>query len=265
MKNNWKNWRSVVAMGGIIVGLASVPIQGSLVWAENGNPNSQVIPSHAYPFGKSYSEWTAEWWKWQLRLPATDHPAFSVDGADCGTGQSGKVWFLTGAFTTELPAENEFATIVRESCSVPTGKAIFFPIVNSECSTIEPDPFRGETPEELLSCAKSFIEGSNALVQDLSVTIDDRTLKNLEVYRFQSPVFRFNFADPNDNILGVDCGVEDCDNPRSASDGYWIMLPPLSEGDHTVRFTGSFRDPLTNNLFFGLDVTYELTVVGGIK
>ena len=261
----FKNWRSLVTMAGIIVGLAIVLMPKA--WADEGNPNPQVIPPHAYPFEKSYGEWSAEWWKWQLRLPATDHPAFSVDGANCDAGQSGKVWFLTGAFTTEFP-ENEFATIVRESCSVPTGKAIFFPIVNVECSTIEGEPFLliEEGPDKNVeTCAASFVEGPNAVVQDLSVTIDGKPLENLEAYRFQSPVFEFEFEDPDDNILGVDCDIEDCDNPRSVSDGYWIMLPPLSRGNHTIRFTGSFRDPETNDLFFGLDVTYELTVTGGRK
>ena len=146
---------------------------------------------------------------------------------------------------------------------MPTGKAIFFPILNVECSTIEQTPFRGQTPEELLSCAESFVEGPNAVIKDLSVIIDGKTLKNLEAYRFQSPVFNFNFENPSDNILGVDCTIEDCNNARSVSDGYWIMLPPLSKGEHTIRFTGSFRDPQTDDLFFGLDVTYVLTVIGG--
>jgi hypothetical protein len=251
-------------MGGVVVGLVSAPVLNSRGWAANGNPNPRVIPPGANPFGQSYSEWSAEWWQWQLGLPATDHPVSSLDGANCGAGQSGKVWFLTGAFTTEVPA-NEFATIVRESCAVPTGKAILFPIANIDCSTIEPAPFRGETPAELLACAKSFIEGPNAVVQDLSVTIDGEPLENLGAYRSQSPVFNFTFADPEDNLLGVDCSVEDCENAQAVSDGYWIMLPPLSAGEHEIRFTGSFRDPLTNDLFFGLDVTYELTVVGSKK
>lgn len=115
------------------------------------------------------------------------------------------------------------------------------------------------------TCAASFVEGPNAVVRYLSVTIDGAALQNPEAYRFQSPVFTFGFEDPNDNILGVDCSMVDCENPRSVSDGYWIMLPPLSRGNHTIRFTGSFRDPATGDLFFGLDVTYDLLVVGGRK
>ena len=110
------------------------------------------------------------------------------------------------------------------------------------------------------TCASSFVEGPNAVADDLFVEIDGRSLENVEIYRFQSPVFDFEFSDPNDNILGVDCSSEDCDNARSVSDGFWVMLPPLSRGDHTIRFTGSFRDPQTEELYFGLDVTYLLTV-----
>lgn len=88
-------------------------------------------------------------------------------------------------------------------------------------------------------------------------------LENLEAYRRMSPLFDFDFDDPDDNVLGVDCSTVDCDNARAVSDGYWIMLTPLSAGDHTVRFTGSFRDPESDDLFFGLDVTYELSVIGG--
>ena len=264
MNINLKNWKSAIVMMGSIAGILIMSVLGSFAWAGNGNPNPQVMPPHAYPFGKSYGEWSAEWWKWHLELPATDHPAFSEDGANCNVGQSGKVWFLAGAFTNEVP-ENEFNTITRESCSVPTGKAIFFPIINIECSTIEDPPFRGETRRKLRSCASSFVEGPNAVAGDLFVEIDSNYLEHLQAYRFQSPVFSFDFEDPDDNILGVNCNKEDCDNPLSASDGYWIMLPPLSRGVHFIRFTGSFRDPQSNELLFGLDVTYELEIVGRKK
>ena len=203
MKSDLKNWRNFVIITGVIVSLAIVAMP--IAWAGYGNPNPQVIPPHASAFGKSYSEWSAEWWKWQLKLPAIDHPAFSTDGANCDAGQSGKVWFLTGAFTTEVP-ENEFNTIVRESCSVPTGKAIFFPIINVECSTIEQEPFlliEGGPDNNVDTCAASFVEGPNAVIKDLYVTVDGRELENVEAYRSQSSVFGFEFEDPEDNILGV--------------------------------------------------------------
>jgi len=265
MKMKLKSLLIVVAMVGVIMGLVMAPT--SSVFAGQGKP--KVMPPHAYPFGMSYGEWSAEWWIWQLSLPSTDHPAFDTIGEYCAAGQDGKVWFLTGAFTTEV-SDNEFNTIVREYCAVPTGKAIFFPIINVECSTIEEPPFQliEEGPDANVdTCAARFIDGTNAVVEDLSVEIDGKNLENPEDYRVQSPVFYFEFEDTTDNILGVDCSSVECVDPlpRSVSDGYWIMLPPLSRGEHTVRFTGSFRDPNNGDLIFGLDVTYIITVVGGKK
>lgn len=260
MNNKLGNWQRIVAMFGVIMFLTITVIP--IAWAGKGNPDPKVMPRHAKAFGKSYSEWSAEWWKWQLYLPATDHPAFSTDGANCDAGQSGKVWFLTGAFTTEVP-ENEFNTIVREDCAVPTGRAIFFPIINVECSTVEEAPFQliEEGPgANVDTCAANFIDSEDAVVADLAVIIDGKPLEDVYAYRFQSPVFDFEFSEPADNILGVDCDSVDCDNARSVSDGYWILLPPLSKGTHSIRFMGSFRDPNTDELLFGLDVTYELTV-----
>lgn len=258
------SWVSALAMI-VMISVFSAPLS-STSWAGMGNKdNPQVIPPQAKPFGKSYAEWSAEWWEWQLYLPAADHPAFSTDGTNCDAGQSGKVWFLTGAFTTEDNSA-EFSTIIRESCEVPTGKAIFFPIINVGCTTVESDSFELITEGDgnnADTCAAKFVDGTVGVVEDLLVEIDGRTLKNLDAYRIQSPVFGFEFADPTDNILGVDCDSVDCENMQSVSDGYWIMLPPLSSGEHTVRFTGSFRDPSTGDLFFGLDVTYVLTVAGG--
>ncbi len=258
MKENMKSWQSATVLVGMIVGMLVVSTPRA--WAH-------VIPPDAHSFGKSYGEWTAEWWKWHLSLSASNHPAFSVDGANCGAGQSGKVWFLNGTFTTEVP-ENAFATIVRESCTIPTGKALFFPILNVDCSTLEGDPFHlvEDGPDANVdTCAASFFDGPIAVAHDLTMTIDGQSLINPEAYRFQSPVFDFAFSNPADNILGVDCNIADCDNARAVSDGYWVMVPPLSAGTHTIRFTGSFRDPQTNDLIFGLDVTYELAVVGGRK
>jgi hypothetical protein len=41
----------------------------------------------------------------------------------------------------------------------------------------------------------------------------------------------------------------------AASDGYWLMVEPLSPGKHTINFGG------TTQSGFQLDITYELTVV----
>jgi hypothetical protein len=80
---------------------------------------------------KAYGGWSAEWWQWFLSIPADVHPAL---GGSCREGQSGKVFFLTADFR---PGDGDI------SCMIPREKAIFFALVNVECSTKESPPFHG--------------------------------------------------------------------------------------------------------------------------
>jgi hypothetical protein len=50
---------------------------------------------------------------------------------------------------------------------------------------------------------------------------------------------------------------------RQMSEGYWIMLPPLSPGEHTLTVHGAGCDPKTGSVSFESGVTYHLTVQGG--
>jgi hypothetical protein len=68
-------------------------------------------------------------------------------------------------------------------------------------------------------------------------------------YRVGSPLY--NFSGPDPNILFVPGPV----SGQSVSDGFWILLAPLSVGEHTIHFGGTFTQS-----DFTLDVTYHLTV-----
>jgi hypothetical protein len=199
---------------------------------EGANANPRVLPPHAHAYGRTLGEWSAAWWQWAISLPVSAHPLF--DTAGCDTAQSGPVWFLGGAFTG--------ISTTRE-CTVPRGKAILFPIVNVECSTIEPPPFFGSNEEELRACAGAFMDTAFGL----GATVDGRSLQDLDAYRTQSPVFEF--SGPDDNVLFIPGPV----SGMSVSDGVWILLAPLSSGEHVIHFAGSFPG-------FPIDVTYEITV-----
>src|SRR5437868_1105498 len=84
-----------------VVGLLTTPsfaaVAGTKVSpaAANANANTPpILPVQSKPYGKSYGEWSAEFWKWEFSLPINQHPLF--DTADCSAGQSGQVWFLGG-------------------------------------------------------------------------------------------------------------------------------------------------------------------------
>ena len=200
-----------------------------------GGPKPRTMPVQSHAFGKTYAEWSAAWWQWALSIPSDHHPL--TDTADCSTGQSGPVWFLGGYFGSTTAARH---------CNIPPGKALFFPILNVECSTLEPPPFYGSNEQELSDCAKSFVDPA----VNLFAEIDGVAVRNLGQYRTQSPLFSFSVPEPNVLfVAGPAIG-------QSVSDGYYLLVPPLPVGEHTLHFGGTFPQ-----FDFTIDVTYNITVV----
>lgn len=72
--------------------------------------------------GKTLAEWSALWWQWMVSIPVADNPQMAQGEVDCGVGQQGPVWFLAGA-----PS----GVTAQRSCTVPRGKALFFPVFNA--------------------------------------------------------------------------------------------------------------------------------------
>ena len=115
-------------------------------------------------FGKSYEDWTAEWWKWAYSIPVNENPAYDDYGINCNKSQVGPVWFFSGTY-------NHSAT---RSCLVPDNVGILFPILNSECSHIEYPLIKSMSG--LTKCAKSIQNH----VDSLNTTFDDQPLLKLE-------------------------------------------------------------------------------------
>lgn len=231
---------------GIVIGLvfvATTAQAGKAVRDDNGNAgNPRVLPPGSMPYGLSYSEWSVKWWQWAYGLPVAGHPLFDETGADCAAGQSGPVWFLGGVF-------NVSGTTVRDLCTVPVGKALFFPILNVEWDNFCPPG--SLTDEELRATAAWYM----ALATDMSCEVDGQPIYNFGAYRVAGDPFAVQL--PNDNLwqyFGCDIG------PGTYSplvpDGYYLMLAPLPAGAHTLHFRGTVGDPIN----FTLEITYHLTV-----
>ena len=73
------------------------------------------------------------------------------------------------------------------------------------------------------------------------------------IVRTQSPPFEYS-GNPDDPALPVD--------PEAVADGFWVALPPLPRGEHTIRFTGGVCDVDTGEAFFSVEVTYDLRIAG---
>src|SRR5262245_1253253 len=108
---------------GLVVLAASVLTAGIFITSApaggNGNPNPGVAPPQSKAHGASYGEWSARWCQWALSFPLDQSPPAQDGAVDVSQGQSGSVWFLAGTFGGNA----------TRSCTIPTGKALLFPIV----------------------------------------------------------------------------------------------------------------------------------------
>ena len=224
-------WRRAL----VAAGLVAILLSGNTAPARAGSTNHPVLPPGASPYGSTYAEWSARWWQWALAIPAASNPL--NDGSDClhgAEGQSGSVWFLGGAI--------DVSTNTERNCSVPVGKALFFPVINVECSTVEAPPFYGADADALRTCADGFAFAG------VYAEIDGIAVRNVERYLVQSPVFDFTL--PQNNVLGLAAGTG-----SSVSNGIYLLLPPLSAGEHVIRFGGTYPD-----FDFSIAITYHLSV-----
>jgi hypothetical protein len=187
------------------------------------------------------SHLATSWWQWVFETPASENPLTDTTGQFAAVNQSGRVWFLAG---------NLGGTTVR-TITVPSGKALFFPIVN--VFDVEDAIIAGGVKLFLVpqpvQVAQAFVSNVIATATSLSCEVDGSpvpvTAANLE----QSMPFSLHL--PADNILGVPAGIY----YPAVDSGYYVLLPPLSAGQHTIHWAGSIT-------FFSLslDVTYNITV-----
>ena len=237
MRANQKFSRSVIALTVVVGGLMTA---GTISRAQ---ADEQIIFVNANAYGNTYGEWSAEWWQWAYSIPAATNPILDTTGTNCTQKQSGPVFFLAG--TSGGPA-------VTRSCTVPAGKALFFPILNAlfgaavgDCDPTNPK----------VACNLADLRVLTAAAMDsvtLKATVDGQPLGNLDQQRVQSPVLTITY--PDKSITGVAKGTY----TPNVSDGYWLLLPPLSPGKHTIYFKGvSTGGPFKGAV---VEVTYNLLV-----
>ena len=63
--------------------------------AVQATSNPGVLPPDSRMYGKSYAEWSAEWWRWGISMPTDRSPL--METAECNESQTGPVWFLGGS------------------------------------------------------------------------------------------------------------------------------------------------------------------------
>ena len=209
---------------------------------DRGNQNPGVLPPNSHAFGMSYGQWADAWVQWAFSIPMDHNPITDLTGQDAAVGQSGKVWFLAGTF----------GGTAERTITVPEGKALFFPI--GEWTWVNTPAF-GDNPWSPAQEAftRDFIATQVDDFVNLSCQIDGRAVANLDAYRAVTPAGQaFMVTMPDNNLFGIPAGTYG----PSVTDGYWLLLAPLSHGQHTIHFTAEAG----SNPDFKLNVTYHITV-----
>jgi len=214
-------------------------LAGNVAMAAPRDPNRSIARAGGSYQSQNYGEWSAEWWQLMYSIPVVNgqHPLLSGGAVTNGNGDLFLVADPSGTATINV--------------TVPNSTPIFVPIVNAECSTIEPDPFHGDTETEMRACANGHIDQTSGL----SATIDAVPVTDLLSYRTQSPMFEFTL--PENNVLEFQGITAPAGTTAQAVDaGVYLLIKPLSRGTtHTIRVQGTFDEFGTT-----IDTTFRITV-----
>jgi hypothetical protein len=206
---------------------------------QESDHNLIIYPLYSEPYGMTYSQLSQKWWQWILSTPADINPLLDDTGEHCAQGQDGPVWFLAGTLGGRAD----------RTCTIPEGKAIFFPVLNNLNVRTSPS----ETEKVLLDSLRPSIDRTTTL----EVTIDGVPLQDLKNYRVQSSLFDVTL--PENNLLGVPPM-----SSEAVSDGYWVLLKSLPAGDYSVYIHGRSVDATitgapTDNIV--TEAIYKISIV----
>lgn len=197
----------------------------------------------------------AAWWQWALSEPADTNPLIGgyTDGPQCDgqplTDTLAQEWFLGGSFG---------ASAVERTCTVPVGTQLFFPAFNIAILRDPANP--GDTEAHLFDQAHGYVDAALADPDfSMVVTVDGKAVPTKRIVRAEAGIFS------GESPLLVS-ETNPSGSYEAVTDGYWVTLPPLSKGEHTIAWKVSApnadTDPFTEGVqhFTTQEITYNLTV-----
>lgn len=193
--------------------------------ATSPNAGRGFLPPQARVHGTTLAEIGGAWDLWAFGSPADTNPLLANR---CEASPSDpRIWFLPVSLGGDYEIE----------CAIPTGAFLVLTPGGYECSGAEGN---GDTAEELEAC----VEANFADLSFVAVWLDGRPARNLERYVITSPLVEL----PAPNLLSEDA-------TPSMLRSYFMVIAPLSRGQHTVR---AFDEFASQN--FAAGITMKLTV-----
>lgn len=185
------------------------------------------------PYGKSWDEWCADWWRWALSMPKTKNPGMGFVESEAATSPvHDDVIFLVGAF--DLVGGKQITHNLR----IPAGKSVLLPVINcTNCFAYDPEM---KTDDDLRAWAVKEI----SQIHKNAITINDNPVEQQTV---PSDVFDLNWIE--DNIFGIKPGPT-----RAVSTGFWLFIKSLPEGEYDISSYGSCMSGKVK-----IDAAYHIT------
>jgi hypothetical protein len=244
--------RSVFMVAAVVAGAALAVASASYAPAHAGGPGKDEKKAP-----DDLAELTADWWQWVYASPAKD-VTVKTGPHSSTTTNTNPVLDSTGDFARGMEHEKgpgdkyfflagDFGGTVTRNIDVPHGKALFFPVINSELDNAV-DPPTNYTVAELSAIAKANIDATTSM----SATFDGVPV---DTFRTQSPAFSYKLP-KHDSIyeyFGLTGPQFQGTVSPAVSDGWWGVIDAPSKGTHVLHFTSTGPG-------FALDVTYNLNV-----
>jgi hypothetical protein len=225
-----------------------------------------MYPVNSSINGTSIKDWTEKWWQWFVAIPKNhNHNMESALGdkyepVDCSFQQDP----ASPVFFVPYVMKEKGQPAAEATCNVPEGKAVMIGIDNGLMDTGDPRT-KGADAQALAS----YVQETNSYPNEFDITLDGKPipLTNEEKHRVLSDPFNITFpevASPEDAMWDEPPGTY-----MAVADGWYLMLKPLSPGEHTLHYTTGYRDSRSdpaipigdgNKEPYIQDVTYHLIV-----
>jgi hypothetical protein len=237
--SHWLRW---MALSAVVVGMAGCD-EDPLIHQQDNNHTRRL-----------YEKGAEGWTRWALEQDWSTGPVLDPDGGACAVGQSGKTWYLAG--TSGGPVSRE--------CTIPSGKRLFFPLVNHWVA-VPPSAIIEGDPENDLQAWNDFVveyfAGNRASVCSLTLRIEGEDLlpdlETMDEELYTQILDPFTIVMTDDNFstpFGGEAGER-----ITWVDGHWALLEPLPPGDYTLELGGSLCDE-NDDVVFDTLATYTLHV-----
>eukprot|EP00956_Cyclotella_meneghiniana_P034600 scaffold106553_cov35-Cyclotella_meneghiniana.AAC.3 len=202
--------------------------------------------SQAKPGGEDLGRLSLDHWGWNLcggdgNGGETDWAFFSPECAD-QVGVPDKYFFIAGVYSNSGGSRQ---------CDVPKNKFVLVPIINTICYfTDVEDDCDGLTAEECLPVTADFCADAADQNVVTHALLDGEDVLD-KVVRLAGGDAYYQVPCPDDWPIAN----MPADMSVYAVDGFWLVIPPLSKGEHTIALAGWTP---TDQGIFALDFVIEV-------